>query len=114
MLVANQGLDSLIKVSIPVLVGLYPLAIVLVCLSLLGQRLARPQNIMRPVMLVTLVFGVIDGLKAAGFIPAEGTWLDILPLAGQSLGWLIPVLVTLLLAILIEYLRLGRLVTQAD
>ena len=114
MLVANQGLDSLIKVSIPVLVGLYPLAIVLVCLSLLGQRLARPQNIMRPVMLVTLVFGVIDGLKTAGFIPAEGTWLDVLPLAGQSLGWLIPVLVTLLLAILIEYLRLGRLVTQAD
>ncbi len=109
MLVANQGLDSLIQVSIPVLVGLYPLAIVLVCLSLVGAGWARPQNIFRPVMLVTLVFGVIDGLKAAGLMAAEGGWSDALPLAGQSLGWLLPVLVALMLAILVEYLRHGGL-----
>lgn len=109
MLVANQGLDSLISVSIPVLVGLYPLAIALVCISLLGASWARPANIMRPVMLVTLVFGVIDGLKAAGLISSAGAWLDALPLSDQSLGWLLPVLVTMLLAILVEYLRHGSL-----
>ena len=109
MLVANQGLDSLISVSIPVLVGLYPLAIVLVCISLLGASWARPANIIRPVMLVTLVFGVIDGLKAAGLISSAGAWLDALPLSDQSLGWLLPVLVTMLLAMLVEYLRHGSL-----
>ncbi|MEH6564457.1 MAG: branched-chain amino acid transport system II carrier protein [Halopseudomonas sp.] len=114
MLVANQGLDSLIQVSIPVLVGLYPLAIVLVCLSLVGHSWARPQNVLRPVMLVTLVFGVVDGLKAAGFMATEGGWLDALPLADQSLGWLMPVLITLMLAILVEYLRHGRLRRSAE
>ncbi|MEH6800174.1 MAG: branched-chain amino acid transport system II carrier protein [Halopseudomonas sabulinigri] len=114
MLVANQGLESLIRVSIPVLVGLYPLAIVLVCLSLLGKSWARPQNILRPVMLVTLVFGVIDGLKAAGLLATELTWLDALPLASQSLGWLVPVLFTLVLAILTEHLRFGRLRAKVD
>ncbi|UJJ31738.1 branched-chain amino acid transport system II carrier protein [Halopseudomonas maritima] len=109
MLVANQGLDSLISVSIPVLVGLYPLAIVLVSVSLLGAAWARPQNMLRPVMLVTLIFGVIDGLKAAELISSAGAWLDTLPLADQSLGWLLPVVVTLLLAILVEYLRHGSL-----
>lgn len=109
MAVANQGLDSLISVSIPVLVGLYPLAIVLVCMSLLTSGMARPQNLMRPVMLVTLVFGVIDGLKAAGLISSAGAWIDALPLSGQSLGWLLPVAITLLAAILVEYLRHGSL-----
>ncbi|HCH76553.1 MAG TPA: branched-chain amino acid transport system II carrier protein, partial [Pseudomonas sp.] len=37
LLVANQGLTQLISVSVPVLVGLYPLAIVLVALSLLDR-----------------------------------------------------------------------------
>ncbi|MEH6492548.1 branched-chain amino acid transport system II carrier protein [Halopseudomonas sp.] len=114
MLVANQGLDALIQVSIPVLVGLYPLAIVLVCLSLVGQGWARPQNILRPIMLVTLVFGVIDGLKAAGFMAAEGGWSDALPLADQSLGWLLPVLLTLMLAILVEVFRHGSLRRSVD
>ncbi|MEL0167097.1 MAG: branched-chain amino acid transport system II carrier protein [Pseudomonadaceae bacterium] len=109
MAVANQGLDSLISVSIPVLVGLYPLAIALVCMSLLCAGMARPQNLMRPVMLVTLVFGVIDGLKAAGLLSSAGAWIDALPLSDQSLGWLLPVAVTLLAAILVEYLRHGSL-----
>ncbi|MCC4261943.1 branched-chain amino acid transport system II carrier protein [Pseudomonas aestusnigri] len=112
MAVANQGLDSLISVSIPVLVGLYPLAIALVCMSLLCAGMARPQNLMRPVMLVTLVFGVIDGLKAAGLISSAGAWIDALPLSDQSLGWLLPVAVTLLAAILVEYLRHGSLHQQ--
>jgi len=112
MAVANQGLDSLISVSIPVLVGLYPLAIALVCMSLLCAGMARPQNLMRPVMLITLVFGVIDGLKAAGLISSAGAWIDALPLSDQSLGWLLPVAVTLLVAILVEYLRYGSLHQQ--
>lgn len=114
--VANQGLDNLIQVSVPVLVGLYPLAIVLVCLGLLCGNWARPGNIMRPVMLVTLVFGVVDGLKAAGLITSAG-WLDRLPLAQDGLGWLVPVLVALVLAILAEQLRHGHLrvpVASAD
>lgn len=114
MAVANQGLDSLISVSIPVLVGLYPLAIALVCMSLLCAGMARPQNLMRPVMLVTLVFGVIDGLKAAGLISSAGAWIDALPLSDQSLGWLLPVAVTLLAAILVEYLRHGSLHQQQE
>lgn len=109
MAVANQGLDSLISFSIPVLVGLYPLAIVLVSMSLLCASMARPQNLMRPAMLVTLVFGVIDGLKAAGLISSAGAWIDALPLSDKSLGWLLPVAVTLLAAILVEYLRHGSL-----
>ena len=109
MAVANQGLDSLIQVSIPVLVGLYPLAIVLVCLGLFLPGWQRPQNIMRPVMLVALLFGIIDGLKAAGFIERDTAWMSGLPLASLGLGWLVPAIVTLVIAVVVDQLRYGRL-----
>ncbi len=97
LLVANQGLTQLISVSVPVLVGLYPLAIVLVALNLLGGLWLSPRRVFVPVMTVTLVFGVVDGIAAAGFKHLVPTLFGEMPLAAQSLGWLLPVLVTLLL-----------------
>jgi LIVCS family branched-chain amino acid:cation transporter len=97
LLVANQGLTQLISVSVPVLVGLYPLAIVLVALNLLGGLWLSPRRVFVPVMAVTLVFGLVDGIAAAGFKHLVPTLFGELPLAAQSLGWLVPVLVTLLL-----------------
>lgn len=98
LLVANQGLTQLISVSVPVLVGLYPLAIVLVGLSLLDSLWLSPRRVFAPVMTVTLVFGLVDGLAAAGFTDWVPTLFGELPLAAQSLGWLVPVLLTLALA----------------
>lgn len=98
LLVANQGLTQLISVSVPVLVGLYPLAIMLVALSLLDRFWVSSSRVFRPVMAVTLVFGVVDGLAAAGFTDLVPGLFTQLPLAAQSMGWLVPVLVTLVLA----------------
>lgn len=105
LLVANQGLTQLISVSVPVLVGLYPLAIVLVALSLADRLWCQPRRVFVPVMAVTLVFGLFDGLNAAGlksFVPAACSHL---PLAAEGLGWLLPVALTLLLAAAFDRLR---------
>ena len=105
LLVANQGLTQLISVSVPVLVGLYPLAIVLVALSLADRLWCQPSRVFVPVMAVTLVFGLFDGLNAAGlksWVPAACSHL---PLAAEGLGWLLPVALTLLLAAAFDRLR---------
>ncbi|EIK53693.1 branched chain amino acid transporter [Stutzerimonas stutzeri TS44] len=107
LLVANQGLTQLISVSVPVLVGLYPLAIVLIALSLLDRLWMSQARVFRPVMAVTLIFGVTDGLAAAGFTQLVPAWFGALPLAAQSMGWLVPALVTLIAAALLDRL-LGR------
>jgi len=107
LLVANQGLTQLISVSVPVLVGLYPLAIVLVALSLLDRFWVSPSRVFVPVMAVTLIFGIVDGLAAAGFSDWVPTQFAQLPLADQSMGWLVPVLVMLVLAVATDRL-LGR------
>lgn len=98
LLVANQGLTQLISVSVPVLVGLYPLAIMLVALSLLDRLWLCAPRVFVPVMAVTLVFGVVDGLAAAGFDWLVPAFFSSLPLAAQSMGWLVPVLLTLAVA----------------
>ncbi len=98
LVVANQGLTQLISFSIPVLVGLYPLAIVLVALSLLDDFWRSSARVFRPVMAVALVFGVVDGIAAAGGSELIPSFFSALPMADQSLGWLIPVLLTLALA----------------
>ena len=98
LLVANQGLTQLISVSVPVLVGLYPLAIMLVALSLLDRLWLSAPRVFVPVMAVTLVFGVVDGLAAAGFDWLVPAFFSSLPLAAQSMGWLVPVLLTLAIA----------------
>ncbi|MCQ4347368.1 branched-chain amino acid transport system II carrier protein [Pseudomonas stutzeri] len=98
LLVANLGLTQLIGFSVPVLVGLYPLAIVLVLLSLADRLWLHAPRVFRPVMAVTLVFGVCAGLATAGLGEWVPSWLDRLPLAEHSLGWALPVLLTLLLA----------------
>ncbi|KJH82747.1 branched-chain amino acid transport system II carrier protein [Stutzerimonas stutzeri] len=104
LMVANQGLTQLIGVSVPVLVGLYPLAIMLVALSLLDRCWVSPSRVFVPVMAVTLVFGVADGLLAAGFTDWVPGLFTTLPLAAQSMGWLVPVLVTLVIAVIIDRL----------
>jgi LIVCS family branched-chain amino acid:cation transporter len=90
-----------------VLVGLYPLAIVLVALSLLDNLWLSPRRVFVPVMTVALVFGLADGFAAAGFSQLLPSLFSELPLAGQSLGWLAPVLATLLLCAVLDRL-LGK------
>ncbi|MNE88367.1 Branched-chain amino acid transport system 2 carrier protein [compost metagenome] len=99
LLVANLGLTQLISISVPVLVGLYPLAIVLVLLSLADGLWLHGPRVFVPVMAMTLVFGVAGGLAAAGFDAWVPDSLVLLPLAEHSLGWLLPVVLTLLLAV---------------
>lgn len=101
-LVSNQGLQQLIKVSVPVLTGLYPLAIVLVVLSLLNRCWKSSALIFRGTMLVTLVFGLVDGLSAAGFSAWVPDVFNRLPLAEQQMGWLLPSTVVVLVLVVID------------
>ena len=50
-------------------------------------------------MAVTLLFGVVDGLSAAGFAALIPAFFSQLPGASLGMGWVLPVLVTLVLAV---------------
>ncbi|EGY28681.1 branched-chain amino acid uptake carrier, partial [Candidatus Regiella insecticola 5.15] len=90
MLVSNLGLTHLIQISIPVLTAIYPPCIVLVALSFTLRWWHNATRIMPPVMLVSLLFGILDAIKASPFEQLLPTWLQHLPMVEQGLAWLLP------------------------
>ncbi len=91
---SNVGLTTLIKVSVPFLVAIYPIVIVLVVLSLFDGIIGNRKEIYRCAIQFTLVFSLFEGLKAAGIeIPMLNFWLEeYLPFYDIMLGWLLPAL----------------------
>ncbi|MDR3430840.1 MAG: branched-chain amino acid transport system II carrier protein [Rouxiella aceris] len=97
MLVSNLGLSHLIQISIPVLTAIYPPCIALVVLSFTLRWWNSSTRIVAPVMLVSLIFGIIDAIKASTFQAILPEWTANLPLATQGLAWLPPSVLMLLL-----------------
>ncbi|WP_105659901.1 branched-chain amino acid transporter carrier protein BrnQ [Cronobacter dublinensis] len=98
MVVSNLGLSQLIQFSIPVLTAIYPPCIALVVLSFTRGWWHNASRVIAPAMAVSLLFGLIDGVKASaisGILPA---WTQKLPMADQGLAWLLPTIVIALAA----------------
>ena len=101
--VANQGLAQLISVAVPVLVCIYPVAIALIALGLMSRLWKHKARVFIPVMTVALVFGVVDAIKAIGWsVPAV---FDSLPGSNMGLGWLLPVVIVLVIAGVLDRVR---------
>ncbi|MFP1867340.1 branched-chain amino acid transport system II carrier protein [Lonsdalea quercina] len=98
MVVSNLGLSHLIQLSIPILTAIYPPCIVLVMLSFTLRWWNNSSYIVAPTMLISLVFGVIDGVKSSAFASWLPEWANYLPLSKQGLAWLLPSLAVLLVA----------------
>lgn len=93
-LVANMGLNQIIAFSVPVLVFIYPLAIVLIALAFLHPLFKGSPYVYQGALLLTSVISIYDGLVAFGVTwePLQRT-LEWLPLFSEGIGWLLPALV---------------------
>ena len=98
--VSNAGLAAIIRVSVPVLSALYPIAIVLVLLALTHRRFAArfPRTYLWTVLFVGVeallgcVAALADvfGFGSVGAFAWLASALDLLPLQAYSLGWVAP------------------------
>ncbi len=102
LLVSNLGLTKLIAFSIPVLTAIYPPCIVLVALSFCKDFWHEHGRILGPVMLVSFIFGTIDALKGAGLAGWMPAQMANLPLSEQGLAWLVPCVITLVAAFVVD------------
>lgn len=112
-LFANVGLTAIITYAVPVLMFLYPLAIMLILLSLLGRFFDYDRAVYRWVIGLTLPMALYDLLAA---LP-EGAWnalhldglqavvLKYVPFAGLGLGWICPALLGLVISLIFRAVR---------
>lgn len=106
---ANLGLSSIIKISIPVLMFLYPLSIVLILLALFGKFFNNSKIMYKWTIGFTLIGAIYDFLCA---LPSD--FLNtihftkpleligrVLPFSSHGLGWICPTILGLLIGIII-------------
>lgn len=102
LLISNLGLTKLIMFSIPVLTAIYPPCIVVVGLSFCKELWNSQVRILAPVMLVSLLFGMVDALKGTTLAHLLPDALAHLPLSDQGLAWLVPSVATLAVAVVCD------------
>ena len=114
--VSNIGLSSIIRYSIPVLMLIYPPAIVLILLALTGKLFEHDRRIYRCVTAFTWAAAVFDFFKTLPEGVQTFLHLDqavelagkLLPLFNLNLGWVVPAVTGLMLGILFRQIARER------
>ena len=97
MLIANLGLADILRLSVPVLNALYPVAIVLITLSFVPGLEQR-----RRVYPLCIGCTAVQSIAAALPLGTLSALANALPLAALGFGWVLPAVVGLLAGILLS------------
>lgn len=90
-LVANFGLNTILKVSVPVLVAIYPVSIVLILLGLTEKYFGYNKFTYRLVCYTVTFISVVEALLSVKLnIPFVTELVSSLPFFSLSLGWVLP------------------------
>ncbi|WP_028303816.1 branched-chain amino acid transport system II carrier protein [Oceanospirillum maris] len=98
VMMANLELGVLIEMSIPVLVAVYPIAVALMLFSVFSSQIALKRQSLALTLAVSLFFGLMEGLKAAGISVPD---LSFMPLFDLGLAWVAPTLGLVLIYMLV-------------
>ncbi len=113
--IANFGLANIINFSIPVLMFLYPLAVALMLLTFLSKLFNHSRVVYTAAIAVTFLVSIVDGFKTFcqlfnieyfGWLSAVVHFYEqVLPFYQQGLGWLLPVLFTIVITVVFVRVR---------
>ncbi|MBS4201270.1 branched-chain amino acid transport system II carrier protein [Bacillus sp. FJAT-49732] len=112
---ANFGLTNIITFSVPVLMFLYPLAIVLMILTFLSPLFNHKRIVYVLTIAITFLISIFDGLKSlcqsleidyfGWMVPVVSFYENTLPLYNKGLGWLLPALVVIIITAVVSRLQ---------
>lgn len=108
MVIANLGLTQILKVSVPVLGILYPVAIILIILALAHRYIAAAPTVYTITVALVGLFSLIDTANTVFF---DGKWSSVLsglPLYNEGLGWITPAIVGILAGNVFDKIRNTR------
>uniref|UniRef100_UPI00403F0132 branched-chain amino acid transport system II carrier protein n=1 Tax=Candidatus Enterococcus willemsii TaxID=1857215 RepID=UPI00403F0132 len=112
-LFANVGLTKIIEFSFPVLMFLYPLAMTLILLAIIGPLFKHDSRVYQVTTYFTLIASIIDGLKASpAFLSETGFAQSLihlgekfLPFFSIGMGWVLPACIGFIIGMLWHFLR---------
>ena len=98
------GVSQIIKISAPILEILYPCAMTIVLIGLFNEKI-KNDIVFRIPAIVSLIFGFLFVLKSMNLLGSFGDVLDSFSLAKFGLGWVVPMLIGLVIAIVIASMK---------
>lgn len=110
-LTANFGLDTIIAWSTPMLMFLYPFAMVLILLSITENLFNKDRVVYFWTVLFTLVPAFLDMIAAFPPVVSQSSWalalkgvqMKYLPFAAIGMDWIIPALLGLVIGLTCHY-----------
>ena len=112
LLITNLGLNTILAIATPILVFIYPFAIVLVLLSLFQYFFGESRKMYVYSIAVTSIFAVCSVLDFFNVnLSAIDQVLGILPLYHNGLGWVFPALVLSIIGYFIDYMK-GNVIVE--
>lgn len=107
---ANQGLETIISYSVPVLTFIYPITIVLILLTFSQNLFQRSKAVYRGAILLTAITSLYDGLTEYGFeLNAVKPYAESLPFHDYGLSWIVPAIVGGVVGLLVQKSRTKNL-----
>ena len=89
-LLSILGVESIIRISVPILIFIYPVMISLIILNLFGKYI-KNDYVYKGVVLFTGIIGLIESLASIGITNIyTNSVLEILPFSDYGLTWLFP------------------------
>ena len=110
---ANFGLDTIISWSTPMLMFLYPIAMVLIILSISGSLFDRDAIVYFCGILFTIVPAILDMIASFPPIISHQSWalqlkafqLKFLPFADIGMDWVIPAIIGLVIGLILHFMK---------
>lgn len=107
-LVATVGLTNIIQISLPVLMFIYPLAMTLILLVLVGPLFKQRPAVYRMTTYFTLIASILDGLNACPDGIKQTSFVKMLldfatnylPFFKLGMGWIVPALIGLVIGLI--------------
>ena len=110
MLLANMGLTQILSISVPILNAIYPIAIMLIVLSMLEYLIKLDNVVYGLTILLTGVVSCIDALMQVGFnLSFLGEFIKTLPLYSVGLSWIVPALIGIVLGFILSLLKTDKI-----
>jgi len=90
---ATVGVTQIVKIAVPLLVLVYPVAIILIILTIIG-RAAIPKTVYMGAVIGALATSIFEALTAAGLaITPVNNLISRIPLADAGFAWILPAVI---------------------
>ncbi len=106
MLLANMGLTKILSISVPILNAIYPIAIMLIILSMFDFIFKENKYVYGLTILFTGLVSLIDAIAQVGL--AKETLVKLisyLPLYSEGLAWIVPGIFGIILGLILKLVK---------